>query len=224
MNQEKMLDVKQKSVRVKELKNYGSSLRPLYTIAVEIEISVGESPDTLHKMFTDTGLITRETIPFEVVSNFRGSADNKPFYSALIVHEGITKKYEVVARDTGGFLRTRINYEPVVYPEELRLTHPAEFPRMDIEVEEWELHNYKHHFMLLIASKRYESVDMRVRREKGVGGEEEEGASEFTVLRMNLAESELKAREVPCSWYLERISIFKDVDLKEEVRRKIEVG
>ena len=223
MNQEKMLDVKQKSVRVKELKNYGSSLRPLYTIAVEIEISVGESPDTLHKMFTDTGLITRETIPFEVVSNFRGSADNKPFYSALIVHEGITKKYEVVARDTGGFLRTRINYEPVVYPEELRLTHPAEFPRMDIEVEEWELHNYKHYFMLLIASKRYESVDMWVRREKG-GEEEEEEASEFTVLRANLAESELKAREVPCSWYLERLSIFKDVDLKEEVRRKIEVG
>jgi len=221
MNQEKMLDVKQKSVRVKELKNYGSSLRPLYTIAVEIEISVGESPDTLHKMFTDTGLIARETIPFEVVSNFRGSADNKPFYSALIVHEGITKKYEVVARDTGGFLRTRINYEPMVYPEELRLTHPAEFPRMDIKVEEWELHNYKHHFMLLIASKRYESVDMWVRREKGG---EEEAASELTVLRLNLAESELKAREVPCSWYLERISIFKDVDPKEEVRRKIEVG
>ncbi|HJH27324.1 MAG TPA: hypothetical protein C5S37_11295 [Methanophagales archaeon] len=222
MNQEKMLDVKQKSVRVKELKNYGSSRRPLYTIAVEIEISVGESPDTLHKIFTDTGLITRETIPFDVVSNFRGSADNKPFYSALIVHEGITKKYEVAARDTGGFLRTRINYEPVVSPEELRLAHPAEFPRMGIEVEEWELHNYKHYFMLLIASKRYESVDMWVRREKG--GEEEEAASEFTVLRVNLAESELKARKVPCSWYLERLSIFKDVDLKEEVRRKIEAG
>ena len=221
MNEEKMLNAKQKSVRVKELKNYGSSLRPLYTIAVEIEISVGESPDTLHKVFTDTGLITRETVPFEVVSNFRGSAkDNKPFYSALIVHEGITKKYEVAARDTGGFLRTRINYEPVVSPEELRLTHPAEFPRMGIEVKEWELHNYKHYFMMLIASKRYESVDMWVRREKG----EEEKASEFTVLRVDLAESELKAREVPCAWYLERISIFKDIDLKEEVRRKIEVG
>jgi len=219
---EKKLDVKQKSVRVKELKNYGSSLRPLYTIAVEIEISVGESPDTLHKMFTDTGLITRETIPFDVVSNFRGSADNKPFYSARIVHEGLRKKYEVAARDTGGFLRTRINYEPVVYPEELRLTHPAEFSRLNIEVEEWELHNYKHYFMLLIASKRYESVDMWVRREKGLG--EEEAASEFTVLRVDLAESELKARKVPCPWYLERIAIFKDVDLKEEVRRKIEVG
>jgi len=218
-----MLGTKQKSIRLKELKNYGSSRRPLYTTAVEIEITVSESPDTLHKMFTDTGLITRETIPFEVVSNFRGSADNKPFYSALIVHEGITKKYEVVARDTGGFLRTRINYEPVVYPEELRLTHPAEFPQMGIEVKEWELHNYKHYFMLLIASKRYESVDMWVRKEKGLGEEEEE-ASEFTVLRLNLAESELKARKVPCSWYLERISIFKDVDLKEEVRRKIEAG
>ncbi|NQE06244.1 hypothetical protein C5S32_10280 [ANME-1 cluster archaeon GoMg1] len=218
-----MLGTKQKSIRIKELENYGSSLRPLYTIRVEIEIVVRESPDMLHKIFTGTGLIARETVPFDVVSNFRGSADNKPFYSALIVHEGITKKYEVVARDTGGFLRTRINYEPVVYPEELRLTHPAEFPRMGIEVEEWELHNYKHYFMLLIASKRYESVDMWVRREKGVGGEEEE-ASEFTVLRVNLAESELKAREVPCSWYLERLSIFKDVDLKEEVRREIEVG
>lgn len=217
-----MLGTKQKSIKIKELENYGSSLRPLYTIGVEIEIVVRESPDMLHKIVTDTGLITRETVPFDVVSNFRGSADNKPFYSALIVHEGITKKYEVVARDTGGFLRTRINYEPVVYPVELRLTHPAEFPRMGIEVEEWELHNYKHYFMLLIASKRYESVDMRVRREKGVGEEEEN--SEFTVLRANLTESELKAREVPCPWYLERISIFKDVDLKEEVRRKIEVG
>lgn len=222
---EKMLRAKQKSVRVKELKNYGSSLRPLYTIAVEIEISVGESPDTLHKMFTDTGLITRETIPFDIVSNFRGSAkDNKPFYSAIIVHEGITKKYEVAARDTGGFLRTRINYEPVVYPEELRLTHPAEFPRIGIKVEEWELHNYKHYFMMLIASKRYESVDMWVRREKGLGEGEEEAASEFTVLKVNLVESESKARKVPCSWYLERISIFKDADLEEEVRRKIEVG
>ncbi len=217
-----MLGTKQKSIKIKELENYGSSLRPLYTIGVEIEVVVRESPDMLHKIFTDTGLITRETVPFDVVSNFRGSADNKPFYSALIVHEGITKKYEVVARDTGGFLRTRINYEPVVYPGELRLTHPAEFPRMGIEVEEWELHNYKHYFMLLIASKRYESVDMWVRREKGGG--EEEGASEFTVLRANLAESELKARKVPCSWYLERISIFKDVDLMEEVRRKIEAG
>ena len=83
-----MLAVKQKSIRVKELKNYGSHHRPLYTIVLEIVLTVRESPDTLHKIFTDTGLITRETIPFDVVSNFRGSADNKPFYSALIVHEG----------------------------------------------------------------------------------------------------------------------------------------
>ncbi len=211
-----MLETKQKSIKIKELKNYGSSLRPLYTIVVEIEIRVEESPDTLHKIFTDTGLITRETIPFEVVSNFRGSADNKPFYSALIMHEGIVKKYEVAARDTGGFLKTRINYEPVVHPEELRLTHPAEFSRSNIEVDEWELHNYKHYFMLLIASKRYESFDMLVKREVEKG-------MEFTSIRVNIAESELKEKKAPCSWYLKRLSVFKGLNLEDKVRRKVEV-
>jgi hypothetical protein len=211
-----MLETKQKSIKIKELKNYGSSLRPLYTIVVEIEIRVKESPDTLHKIFTDAGLITRETIPFEVVSNFRGSADNKPFYSALIMHEGIVKKYEVAARDTGGFLKTRINYEPVVYPEELRLAHPAEFSRLNIELEEWELHNYKHYFMLLIASKRYESFDMLVKCEVEKG-------MEFTSIRVNIAESELKEKKAPCSWYLKRLSVFEGLNLEEEVRREIEV-
>lgn len=216
-----MLETKQRSIRLKELKNYGSSLRPLYTIEVEIEIRVGERPDTLHKIFADSGLITRETVPFEVVSNFRGSADNKPFYSALIVHEGIVKKYEVAARDTGGFLKTSINYEPVVYPEELRLTHPAEFSRLNIEVEEWELHNYRHYFMLLIASKRYESFDMLVKREGGA-----EKGLEFTLIQVNIAESELKEKKAPCSWYLKRLSVFKGkgFDLEEEVRREVEVG
>jgi len=213
-----MLDAKQKSIRLKELKNYGSSLRPLYTIGLEIELTVGESPDTLHKIFTDAGLIARDTIPFDIVSNFRGSADNKPFYSALIVHEGVTKKYEVVARDTGGFLRTRINYEPVVYPDELRLTHPAEFSRLDIEVEKWELHNYRHYFMLFIASKRYESFDMWVKREKEV-----EKDLEFTLIKVNLVESELREKKAPCSWYLKRLSVFEGFDLEKEVRRKIEV-
>ncbi|MCW3129829.1 MAG: hypothetical protein N2V75_07020 [Methanophagales archaeon] len=216
---EAMLGAKHKSIRIKELKNYGSSRRPLYTIAVEIELTVSESPDALHKIFTGSGLITRETVPFEVVSNFRGSAGDKTFYSALVVHEGITKKYEVVARDTGGFLRTRIKYEPVVYPEELRLTHPAEFSRMNIEVMEWELHNYKHYFMLLIASKRYESFDMWVKRERG-----EEEASGFTSIKVNLTESELREKKAPCSWYLKRVSVFEDIDMEEEVRRKIEMG
>lgn len=212
-----MLVTKQKSVRVKELKNYGSSLRPLYTIGVGIEIRAGESPDTLHKIFTETGLIARETIPVDVVSNFRGSADNKPFYSALIVHEGIAKKYEVVARDTGGFLKTKINYKPVVYPEELHLTHPAEFSRQGIEVEEWELHNYRHYFMLFIASKRYESFDMWVKR-----GREGKEDLDFTVITVNLAESELREKKAPCSWYLKRLSVFEGMDLENEVRREIE--
>jgi len=216
---EAMLGAKHKSIRIKELKNYGSSRRPLYTIAVEIELTVSESPDALHKIFTGSGLITRETVPFEVVSNFRGSAGDKTFYSALVVHEGITKKYEVVARDTGGFLRTRIKYEPVVYPEELRLTHPAEFSRMNIEVMEWELHNYKHYFMLFIASKRYESFDMWVKRERG-----EEEASGFTSIKVNLTESELREKKAPCSWYLKRFSVFEGIDMEEEVRRKIEMG
>ena len=207
---ELMLAPKQKRITIKELKNYGTSLHPLYTIAVEITLIVEESPDALHQLFTGTGLIARETIPFDVVTNFRGSADNKPYYSARIVHDGIPKEYEVAARDTGRFLKTSITYEPMVHPEELRLTHPAEFSRSDIAVEEWELHNYKHYFMRLIASKRYESVDIQVKR-----GEE---ASDLSVITVASAESELRAKKAPCSWYLERLSVC---NLEEDVRKEL---
>jgi hypothetical protein len=209
-----MLVTNQKSVRVTKLENYGSDLHPSYTIGVTIEISVDESPDTLHKMLTGTGLIGRETIPFGPVSNFRGSADDKPYYAAVIVDDGVTKRYEVAAHDTGGMLKTEITYQPVVTPEELRLTHPADFPRVDITVEEWELHNYKHYFMRFIASKRYESFDLWVRRERG----EDLGSTSITI---TLAESELTEKRVPCSWYVKRMSLFKDVDLEEEVREKL---
>ena len=209
-----MLNIKQKSIKLKEQKNYGSSLHPLYTIAVTIEIAAGESPDMLHKLFSGTGLITRETVPFEVVPNFRGSADNKPFYSAVIIHEGIIKEYEVLARDTGGSIKSGIHYEPVVYPEELRLIHPAEFARVGIEVKEWELRNYKHFFMRFIASKRYESFDMQVKRETG-------GGAAFTAIKINIIESELKAKKVPCLGYLKRLEVFEDLDFEEEVKREI---
>ncbi len=202
-------------IRVTKLENYGSALRPLYTIGVKLELQVEESPDTVHKMLTETGLIARETVPFDAVSNFRGSMDNKPFYSALVVHEGVAKRYEVAARDTGGMLRTRIIYEPVVTPEELRLHHPADFARLDMTVEEWELHNYKHYFMLFIASKRYESFDIWVGR-----ASEKEGFG-LTSITVILAESELREKNVPCSWYLKRLSVFKGLDLEEEVQNKI---
>ena len=205
-----MLEPRQKSIKLIERKNYGSSLRPLYTIAVRIEIVVKESPDMLHKLFTGTGLIARDTVPFDVVSNFRGSVENKPYYYALLVHEGNSKKYVVQAKDTGRSLRTGINYEPVIYPEELRLIHPAEFYRRDIEVKEWELHNYRHYFMAFIASKRYESFDMAVKREEKV-----------TRLRVKITESELREKKVPCSWYLKRLSVFKDMDLEDEVMKEI---
>ena len=209
-----MLVTNQKSVRVTELENYGSAHQPSYTIEVAIEISVAESPDTVHKMLTGTGLIGRETIPFDPVQNFRGSTDDKPFYAAFIVDDDLTKRYEVAAHDTGGTLRTGITYQPVVTPEELRLTHPADFLRLDIIVKEWELHNYKHYFMRFIASKRYESFDMWVRRAQG------EGSTSITI---TLAESELSEKRVPCSWYLERLSLFKDVNLEEAVREKVEL-
>ena len=83
---------------------------------------------------------------------------------------------------------------------------------MDIEVEEWELHNYKHYFMLFIASKRYESFDMWVKKE----------ASESTEIKVSIAESELKEKKAPCSWYLKRLSVFGGLDLEEEVGREIE--
>jgi hypothetical protein len=205
-----MLEIKRKGIRIKEQENYGSAHHPAYTIKVEIDIDVIESPDTLHRLFSQTGLISRETIPFEVVSNFRGTADDKPFYSAVIMHEGIIKEYRVMARDTGGFIRSGINYEPVVYPEEFRLMHPAEFAQSGIEVRDWELHNYKHYFLHFIASKRYESFNIQVNR-----------AEALTLIRLNLAESGLEEKKAPCSWYLKRLSVFEGFYLEEEVSKKM---
>ena len=212
-----MLVTNQKSVRVTKLENYGSDLHPLYTIGVKIELHVDESPDILHKMLTETGLIGRETIPFDIVSNFRGSADDKPYYTAVIVDDCVTKRYEVTARDTGGVLRTGITYEPVVHPEELRLTHPADFPRLHITVKEWELHNYKHYFMRFIASKRYESFDLWVTRERAG----EAAGAGLTAIIVQLTEAELREKKVPCSWYVKRLAIFQGVDLEEEVQNKL---
>ncbi len=185
-------------VKVEELRNYGLlTLRQLYTISVNIELAVEESPDMIHRALTDTGLISRTTIPFEVVSNFRGSITGKPYYEAVIMHDGIEKRYRVLARDTGGLIRARIDYEPMIEPEELRLIHPAEFARMGIEVKEWELHNYRHYFILFIASGHYESFDIAVKR-----------GTAHNIVEINLTESDLQARKVPCSWYLERLRVF----------------
>ena len=207
------------SVRVTELSNFGSLLNPLYTICVDVELRVSERPDLLHRLLTDTGLISRETIPFDVVTNFRGSATNEPYYAARIRYDGMPKRYAVTARDTGGVLRTKITYEPVVRPEELQLHHPANFVRLGITVDEWELHNYKHYFMLLIASKRYESFDLWV-----TAAEEEAAAKEtpeLTTVRIKLAESELRRKEVPCAWYVQRLAIFDNLDIAAEVRKKL---
>jgi hypothetical protein len=207
------------SVRVTELSNFGSLLNPLYTIGVELELRVSESPDALHRLLIDTGLISRETIPFDVVTNFRGSATNEPYYAARIRYDGMPKRYEVTAHDTGGVLRTKITYEPVVRPEELQLHHPANFVRLGITVDEWELHNYKHYFMLLIASKRYESFDLWV-----TAAEEEEaaeGTPELTTVRIKLVESELKRKDIPCAWYVQRLAIFENLDVEAEVRKKL---
>jgi len=205
------------TIRVTKVENYGSARHPLYTLGVELELQVEESPDMLHRLLTDTGLIGRETIPFAVVSNFRGSVDHKPFYAALIQYEGELKRYEVTARDTGGLLKTAITYEPIVQPEELRLHHPADFARLGITVADWELHNYRHYFMLLITSKRYESFDIRVAQ---VHEGEDHGGR--TSIRVTLAESELKRKEVPCVWYVKRLAIFEGVDLEGAVRAKLE--
>ena len=207
-----MIEPISRRVEVEELKNYGFALHPLYTIEVKIEQTVRESPDTIHRILTDTGLISRATIPFEVVSNFRGSADNKPFYSATIIHEGIERRYTVAARDTGGLIRSRIDYEPVIQPEELKLVHPAEFARMGIEVKDWELHNYHHYFMLFISSRHYESFDIVVKAKRS---EEDTNTSVW----ISLAESDLRTRRVPCSWYLNKLAVFSG--LEEEVRRRI---
>jgi hypothetical protein len=205
-------------VRVTELSNFGSLLNPLYTIDVELELRVSESPDVLHRLLTDTGLISRETIPFDVVTNFRGSATDDPYYAAYIRYDGMPKRYEVTAHDTGGVLRTKITYEPIVTPEELQLHHPANFVQLGITVEDWELHNYKHYFMLFLASKRYESFDLWV---TAAGEEAAADAPELTMVRIKLAESELKRKDIPCAWYVQRLAIFENLDLEAEVRKKL---
>lgn len=206
-----MLEVIEKRVEIKEKKNYGSSLRPSYSINLEIEVAVAETPDIVHYIMTETGIISRETIPFEVVSNFRGSADYKPYYTSLIFHEGESKVYKILARDTGGFLRTKINYEPLVFPEELRLIHPLDFYRFGIKVLEWELHNYKHYFTLFISSKRYESFDMSVK----------ENSRNKTLIKINLGETALAELKVPCSSYLKKLSCFKNFNIEEEVKTRL---
>jgi len=201
----------QSEVKVKELKNFGSSRRPSYSIHLEIELSVRENPDLIHELLTKTGIISRETIPFGVVSNFRGSRDGKPFYSASILHEGSEKRYKVMARATGGFLERKINYAPAIYPEEMRSIHPADFSRMNIKVLEWELHNYWHHFVLFISSKRYECFDIWVKASKN-----------FTSISISLYEAGLAEKREPCLWYLKRLSVFEG--LKSEVRRKVSIS
>ncbi|RZN34448.1 MAG: hypothetical protein EFT35_09430 [Methanophagales archaeon ANME-1-THS] len=190
------------------IKNFGSPRRPSYSTHLEIEQRVREDPDLIHKLLTETGIISRETIPFTVVSNFRGSIDGKPFYSASILHEGSEKRYRVMARDTGGILKLRITYEPVIDPEEMRLLHPADFSRLKITVREWELHNYRHHFILLISSKRYESFDIWVK-----------ASENFSSVRISLYEAGLREKRAPCLWYLRRLLLFKG--LENEVKRTI---
>ena len=205
------VEVLQRDFRVLELKNYGTERKPSYTIKMELEASVRETPDEMHYIFTRTGLISRETIPFEAV-NFRGSArGDAPFYAAKILHEGDEREYKVLARELGGLLKA-VNYEPVIIPEEMRLLHPASFHRAGIEVLSFEIHNYKPHFALFISSKRYESFDLWVHSE-------EEGGK--TSLRALFAEAGMREKKPPCVWYLRRLSVFGS-DLEEEARELLE--
>jgi len=200
-----MLESKHFEARIKEIHNYGTSRKPQLTVRISASLFFGETADELHGALTDSGLISRDTIPFEVVSNFRGSSDGGPFYRARVLYDGEEREYIVAARDTGGVLRTRIRYEPIVSPKELRLVHPAEFRRYNIKVLEWELHNYRHYFMLFVSSKRFESFDIFVKP-----------TAEGTSVEVELAESELKEFRLPCDWYVERLP-FKG--LKEHMQR-----
>ena len=191
--------------RIAELVNYGTEQKPSYTVSVEIGIHVGESPDSMHRIFVETGLISRDTVPFEVV-NFRGSVSgDAPFYAAEILYEGALIEYSVHPRHAGGIRELR--YEPVVTPEDMRLIHPAEFHRHGIEVLSWELHNYRPHLMLFISSKKYEHFDLSVRREE-----------ESTSINMKIGESDLRRKTAPCRWLLQRISVF-DIDVEEELMK-----
>jgi len=71
--------------------------------------------------------------------------------------------------------------------------------------------------MLFIASKRYKSFDLWVTRRRA--GEEE--SSRFTAITVKFAKSELREKEVPCSWYVKRLAILKGVDLEAEVLKKL---
>ncbi len=204
----------QSEIGVKEAKNYGSKKRPQLTLCVHVNMLFSESPDELHSILIEAGIISRDTIPFEVVTNFRGSVNGKPFYKASIIYRGEKKRYEVNARDTGGLLRTKIYYEPVVSTdvEELGLIHPADFPTRGIGVSEFEMHNYRHHFLLFISSKRYESFDLYVG----------EAGGKLTEMRACLAETELRGIKPPCDWYVKRMNVhLEGIDLEEEIIKRI---
>lgn len=191
-----------------EIKNFGSNKRPKYTIQLDIYLFVEEDPDTLHEIFIKAGLISRETIPLESTTNFRGSLDNKPFYEAIVEHESTNITYRVNAEDTGGASRTKVYYESIIEPEELRFIHPTEFKSLGIRVLGWDLRNYRHHPTLLgLLSGKYEIFSLSVSKREFLSS-----------VDVTLREPSLKSLKIPCEWYFNKLNNVFDIE-KEVVKK-----
>lgn len=192
-----------------EVRNFGSRKRPQYTIRISVNLHTPASPNDLHERFVDVGLISRETIPLEPVTNFRGSPDNKPFYEAVIRLDGSIKTHRIDAKDTGGMSRTKITYQPIIKQEELRIIHPEEYSSLGIKVLDWEIHNYHHKFVLLgLFSKKYKIFELVVSKQES-----------RSKIEINSAESSLNSPSVPCKWYFDRLEgVF---DVKDKIKKSI---
>jgi hypothetical protein len=165
-----------------EARNYGSKLRPRYTVEVDLGLRVKASPDEAHSAMVDEGLISLNTVPV-AVADFRGSSSSsKPYYSAFLEYRGSMVEYRVDALFVGGV--TAIAYRPSVSPAELRHLHPVKFGAAGVKVLSFELSNYR----FTRGLNRYEELNVGVFS----GGW---GAS---TVKAHFKEAGLEVKGIPC--------------------------
>ncbi|RLF11191.1 MAG: hypothetical protein DRJ98_04180 [Thermoprotei archaeon] len=172
-----------------EVKNYGSTSKPKYTIFLEVKASLEAEPDLLHSLCVEERLISSRTVPTSMVVNFRGDMEGRrPYYKALLMDKsGSTFEYVVEPKYKGGF--SNVTYEPLIQPPNLRHVHPIHFKSMGWKVLGYELNNYR----FTSGLKRYECFNLEV-----YGGGEEPS----TVLAM-FKEAGLEVLGLPCRELLE---------------------
>lgn len=166
-----------------EARNYGSKLRPRYTVEVSLGLRVKASPNEAHSAMVDEGLISLDTVPVAVV-DFRGSlSSSKPYYSALLEYRGSMVEYRVDALLVGGM--TAVAYRPSVSPAYLSHLHPVKFGAAGVRVLSFELSNYRFSKGL----NRYEELNVAVFS----------GGGESSTVKAYFKEAGLEVKGIPCS-------------------------